>query len=71
MRYTVKSNLASAIASEKSSLESHIVLMKAKNDEHADVNASFEDEGKIMEADDDTLPTAKSTNDTVETSKVW
>ena len=48
MRDTFKSNLASAIASEKSSLESYEVFTKVKNDEHAKQKASFEDKEKIM-----------------------
>merc|ERR1712193_50250 len=46
MRDTFKANLASAIASEKSSLESYNVFMKVKNDEHAKMSASFEDKEK-------------------------
>merc|ERR1719440_1138120 len=69
MRDTFKSNLASAIASEKSSLESYTVFMKVKNDEHAKMQATFEDKEKIMAANDDALSTAKTTKGETETSK--
>ena len=49
--------------SEKSSINSYNVLMKAKNDEHAEMKASLEDDWKIIETDDDMPPTAKTTND--------
>merc|ERR1719162_1271377 len=68
MRDTFKSNLASAIASEKSSLESYNVFMKVKNDEHAKQKASFEDKEKIMAANDDAL-SKKNTKGETETSK--
>ena len=48
MRDTFKSNLVSAITSEKSSLESYNVFMKVNNDEHAKMKASIEDKEKIM-----------------------
>merc|ERR1719197_2062914 len=69
MRDTFKSNLASAIASEKSSVESYNVFMKVKNDEHAKMQATFEDKEKIMAANDDALSTAKTTKGETETSK--
>merc|ERR1719162_725629 len=69
MRDTFKSNLASAIASEKSSLESYEVFTKVKVDEHAKQKASFEDKEKIMVANDDALSTKKTTKGETETSK--
>ena len=63
MRHTFNSNPVSAIMSEKSSSDSRNVLMKIKDDEHTEMKVSLEDNGRIMEADDDWLPTTKSTND--------
>ena len=69
MRHTFNPNLVSAIMSEKSSSYSRKVLMKIKDDGHAEMKVSLEDSGRIMEADDHEPPTRKSTNDKMETSK--
>ena len=63
MRHTFNSNLESAIMSAKSSINSDNVLMKIKDDEHAEMKASLKDDWKTMEVDDDTPPTANTTND--------
>ena len=69
MRDTFESNLVSAIASEKSSLEYHNAFMKIKNDEHAKMKASIEGKEKIMAADDDALSTANTIKGEMDTSK--
>ena len=63
IRDTFNSNFVSAIMSEKSAINSDNVLMKVKNDEHAEMKALLEDEWKIMEADDSTPPTQKTTTE--------
>ena len=68
MRDTFESNHVSAITSEKSSLESHNVFVKVENEEHANMEASIEDKEKIMVADADALPSAKTTKGEMETS---
>ena len=54
---------------EKSSIEIYSVSMKFKNDEYAEMKASFEDWETVMVNDDDEPPTRKSTNNEMETSK--
>ena len=63
MRVTFNPNLVNAIMSEKSSINSDNVLMKTKSDEHAEVEASLEDDCKITEADDNTPPIENATKE--------
>merc|ERR1719478_1848174 len=68
MRDTFKSNLASAQAAEKSSLESYNQLTTVQTDEYDNMKATFEDKEKLLGDNDDALSTKKATKTETESA---
>merc|ERR1719235_1385883 len=69
MRDTFKSNLASAIASEKSAKESDDKLQDVKTAEFEKMKAAFEANEKVLGENDDALSTSTTTKEETEASK--
>jgi len=69
MRDTFKSNLASARASEKSSLESYDALTKIKTDEFDNMKTVYNENDAILGENDGALSTKKTQRSDAETTK--
>merc|ERR1719235_423913 len=69
MRDTFKSNLASAIASEKSAKESDDKFQDVKTAEFDKMKAAFEANEKVLGENDDALSTSTTTKEETEASK--
>merc|ERR1719441_31244 len=69
MRDTFKSNLASAIASEKSAKESDDKFQDVKTAEFEKMKAAFEANEKVLGENDDALSTSTTTKEETEASK--
>jgi len=69
MRDTFKSNLASARASEKSSLESYDALTKIKTDEFDNMKTVYNENDATLGQNDGSLSTKKTQRDDAETTK--
>jgi len=68
MADTFKSNLASARTSEAASLEAHEKLSKVKTDEHAKMQAMYDESEDILGRNDNSLSTKKTQKTDSETS---